>query len=150
MKIFSTALLIIVYGITMISCDASKKVRETRDFDFINPNTYQLYEVAESAEYAYTSDQPVKVGGYYHNEGVLNERRYLNALLGPNGEKVLYKNIGNCCFKRERGKEGKMVLKMINKYELNVEGSERRAIIFITPFEEDEMKAPKGFTFKIK
>jgi hypothetical protein len=149
MNIFTKALCFL-FALLIISCDASKEASTTRDLKFIDPNTYQLYDVAQDAKYAYTSDMPVKVGGFYQNERVLHERRYLNALLGPDGEKVTYKNIGNCCFERVRGKEGKMITKMITKYELTYEGSQRRFVIFISPFETDEMKAPKGFTFRIE
>ncbi len=145
-----TTLFYCFLAILLIQCDASKQQNTRRDYTLINPNTYQIYETAKDAKYAYTSEDPVKVGGHYINEGVLHQRRYLNALLGPNGEKVDYKNIGSCCFNQEQGKEGKVILKMIDKYELNYEGSERRFIIFITTFEKDEMKAPKGFTFKIE
>lgn len=149
MNRFITGLCFLLAVITT-GCNASKEASATRDLKFIDPNTYQLYDVAKDAKYAYTVDIPVKVGGFYENEGVLSERRYLNALLGPDGEKVTYKNIGNCCFERVRSKEGKMITKMITKYELTYEGSQRRFVIFISPFEQDEMKAPKGFTFRLK
>jgi hypothetical protein len=44
-----------------------------------------------------TAKDPIKVGGALESKGPLNERRFLNALAGPNGEEITYKRQGACC-----------------------------------------------------
>ena len=133
----------------LVSCVATKNQSE-KELKFIDPNTYQLYEVAKNASYAYTSQEPVKVGGQAKNEGRLNARRYLNALLGANGEKITYKLLKSCCYEKIKNNDGTTHLIFLDQYELYTEGTKRRSTIFVSTFEEAEMLAPKGFTFKIK
>lgn len=106
-----------------------------------NLNTFQIQEVAREASYAYSQGNPVPVGGANHNNGVLNERRFLNALRGPNGEKIQYTLEGSCCYyKKSRSSYG-----MLDKYVLQY--GERKVMLFLNPFEKGELKAPRGFTY---
>ncbi len=133
----------------LVSCVATQN-KSKEALEFIDPNTYQLYEVAKNASYAYTSKYPVKVGGQAKNEGRLNARRYLNALLGTDGKKVTYKLLKSCCYEKTKNNEGAKKLTFLDKYELEIEGTNRRSIIFISTFEKADMLAPKGFSFRIK
>ena len=61
----------------------------------LDENTFQLEGISDDPTYAYDQKNAVKVGGV--GSGPTNERRYLNALLGPNGESITYTRRGSCC-----------------------------------------------------
>ena len=49
--------------------------------------------VAIDSTFGITPQNPVNVGGLNNGEGAINERRYLNAIAGPNGELIKYYRI---------------------------------------------------------
>lgn len=108
-------------------------------------NTFKLTIVSDDESYGYTQQNPVKVGGVKSSEGPLNERRFLNALLGPAGQKLSYERQGSCCPFTSRN--GLMGSGLIDKYEIKYEGIEKPVIIYINMYDFGELKAPKGFTF---
>ena len=108
-----------------------------------------MYDVAEDVKYGYTSEMPIQVGGRNRNEHVLNQRRYLNALTGPKGQEVNYKQLESCCYVK-KNLQGVTNLTYLDRYEISYEGNPQRFIIFIDTFEKGKMYAPKGFAFKTK
>jgi hypothetical protein len=56
-----------------------------------------LTEVSTDATYGLSEKNPIEVAGTDISEGPLNERRFLNALAGPNGEQIGYNRAGSCC-----------------------------------------------------
>jgi len=87
---------IIYVGLIMsiCSCFTAKKASQTA---LKNNTTFELTEVSSDPNYGLTEKNPVQVGGVDKEQGPLNERRYLNALAGPNGEEVSYSRAGSCC-----------------------------------------------------
>lgn len=113
----------------------------------LDNNTYQLEVVSEDETYGYTQNNPICVGGVKGNEGPLNERRFLNALLGPDGQKVEYTRRGSCCpFNTRNAMIGNQGL--LDAYIVKYEGLETPAIIYINMYDFGKLKAPKGFTIK--
>lgn len=55
-----------------------------------------LAKRAESADYGYSEKTPVAVGGGFA-EGGHNVYRYLNALKGPQEQRIHYTRVGTCC-----------------------------------------------------
>jgi hypothetical protein len=111
----------------------------------LNESTYLLTNKTSDKEYAFTPQKPVFVGGAKGNTGPLNERRFLNALLGPNGEKVAYNRIGSCCgFKTKNALIGDGAV--IDKYRVWVEGTTDTTIMYLNMYDADEMFIPVGFT----
>ena len=60
-------------------------------------NCFIVTKVARDKKYAYNENYPVNVGFTSLDDGLNNQIRYLNALAGPNGEKITYKLIDTCC-----------------------------------------------------
>ena len=146
----------LIYSLVLMSCTPIEKTTkngqvkdEEITFGYINPNTFQLYDIATEVKYGYTSEFPIKVGGRVKGDYVLNQRRYLNALTGPGGEKVSYKLLGSCCYLK-RNIRGENQLTYLDKVEIAYEGNPQRFIVFIDTFERATMLAPKGFSFKTK
>jgi len=113
----------------------------------MNPETFKITEYSTDKTYGYTEKNPIKVGGMSNSEGPLNERRFLNALTGPNGEKISYSRLGSCCaFKTRNGSFDNTGL--LDKYEIKYEGQEKEIIIYINMYDKGELKAPVGFKLK--
>lgn len=55
-----------------------------------------LSKRAESDNYGYSEKVPIAVGGGF-SEGGHNVYRYLNALAGPQGQRIHYTRVGTCC-----------------------------------------------------
>ena len=112
--------------------------------ELIDLNTFKIEKVAKNAAYGYTSQQPIKVGGVEENQGMLNSRRFLNALRDSKGEKVTYELKGSCCYHQlPEGSSSKVGL--LDKYEITVDGN--KYLIYLSTFEEaKELFVPKGLS----
>ena len=137
-KIIFTGVLAII-----CSCSTSKKVAKTT---LLDNQTFLLTEISTDKTYGISEKNPIKVGGVDKLEGPLNERRFLNALAGPNGEKVSYYRAGSCC--PVKSKNGFMGMAMLDNYRVTWEGSTDTVSIYINMYDSGELKAPVGFTIK--
>ncbi len=106
-------------------------------------------KTTEDPSYGYKKTNPVKVGGVSENSGPLNERRFLNALTGPNGERIIYTRGGSCCsFKTPNGPFGNSG--MLDRYEITWLGATDTLDIFINMYDEGDLFIPVGLTAKEK
>lgn len=111
---------------------------------YLNDYILKLSAVAEAESYGYTEKNPVKVGGMA--SGASNELAFLNALRGPNGEKVRYERLGSCCsFKTKNALIGKTGL--LDRYELRYPGIEQPVILYINAYDYEDPQCPQGFSF---
>lgn len=79
--------------------------------------------------------------------GFTNERRFLNALAGSNGEKLSYHRIGNCCHFRTKNSfinNGGL----LDKYSVTYEGLKKPLIIYINMYDSETLNIPVGLTLK--
>ncbi|MEQ8363694.1 MAG: hypothetical protein RH948_12550 [Cyclobacteriaceae bacterium] len=119
----------------------------TKEVQFLDDNTYLLTEIADDKSYGYTKSNPVKVGGANENSGPRNERRFLNGLLGPNGEEITYFRAGSCChFKTPNGTFGDSG--MLDNYLVSWVGSQDTLNIYINMYDKGDLKIPLGLTGK--
>jgi len=135
--------------LVLISCSTSKKMtsgdyrRPRLKQELIDDNTFKITEYSQDITYGYTEKNPIMVGG--NSEGPKNERRFLNALSGPNGEKIEYYRIGSCCpFKTKNSEWGGM----LDKYNVTYTGLEKSLIIYINMYDSDTLKVPVGLKLK--
>jgi len=93
--------------------------------------------------YGYSMRNPIKVGDGNLSNGPANERKYLNVLLGPNGEQVNYRRLGSCCpIKTPNGYNGGGLLDM---YEVTYKGLKKSKILFFNMYDSSKTKIPHGF-----
>ncbi len=137
--------------VLFLSCGSSKKNTSnpaaggSTQAILLDDNVFKLIAVSDDNTYGYTQENPVKVGGAGDSEGPLNERRFLNALLGPGGEKITFERQGSCCpFKTRNVFMGSGLL---DRYEVKYTGLEKPLILYINMYDAGVLKAPKGFTF---
>jgi len=132
-----------VIVILFFACSPAGKSTKTALRD---NQTFALTMVATDDTYGFSEKNPVEVGGANKSEGPLNERRFLNALAGPNGEKVSYYRAGSCC--PVKSKNGFMGMAMLDNYKVTWEGSNDTVSIYINMYDYGVLKAPVGFTIK--
>ena len=115
----------------------------TKEVKMIDNYTYRITEYSADETYGYTQNNPVKVGGANESSGPLNERRFLNGLTGPNGERLEYFRQGSCCgFKSPNGLMG---VGMLDKYRVYYKGSKDTVTIFINMYDKGDLFVPAGF-----
>ena len=115
----------------------------------IDDNTYLLTEMSSEKDYGFKKSNPVKVGGISERSGPLNERRFLNALLGPNGEEIRYLRAGSCCpFKTPNGMLNNTG--MLDIYRIFWSGGQDTLDIYINMYDKGDLKIPIGLTAKKK
>lgn len=109
--------------------------------DFNQDGSMKLTEISNDASYGYEPNHKtsIKVGK------IENQRAFLKALRGPNGEKVEFKRIASCCeFKSKSAIMGKGLL---DKYEVTYDGLQQPIILYLNGYDYDTPKCPAGFTF---
>ncbi|WP_281336999.1 2-dehydro-3-deoxyphosphooctonate aldolase [Flavobacterium eburneipallidum] len=131
--------------------DTDKGVGDTRtkQVEMLDNNTYLLTETSDDKTYGYDKSNPIKVGGVHDNTGPLNERRFLNALFGPNDRKMMYFRAGSCCpFKTPNGFINNSG--MLDRYRLTEIGSKDTLDIYINMYDTGDLKIPFGLRAKEK
>ncbi|QHT72044.1 2-dehydro-3-deoxyphosphooctonate aldolase [Rhodocytophaga rosea] len=107
-----------------------------------------MTESANDKTYGYEKGNPVKVGGSKENSGPKNQRRFLNGLLGPNGEQIKYYRAGSCCgFKTPNGLFDNIGL--LDLYKVYWDGSDTLNI-YINLYDKGDLMIPVGLTAKQK
>lgn len=132
-----------VITLVLLSCSTTKRTVKTQ---LLDNQTFLLTEISTDSTYGISEKNPIEVGGGNKSEGPLNERRFLNALAGPNGEKVSYYRAGSCC--PVKSKNGLMGMAMLDNYRVTWEGSKDTVSIYINMYDYGLLKAPLGFTIK--
>lgn len=117
-----------------ISCATSNKINSENEENLLTDATY-----------GYTEKNPIKVGG--GENGPLNEREYLNALTGPNGEKVVYERGGSCC--TFRTKNSPFGAGMLDIYKVTYEGKNDTVNLYLNMYDKSKLKAPAGFKMEM-
>lgn len=137
-------LIYVAIAVLLISCSATKHAVKT---SLLDSHTFLLGEISLDPTYGLSEKNPIEVGGVDKEEGPLNERRFLNALAGPNGERISYYRAGSCCpVKSENALWGGMA--MLDNYRVTWQGAKDTVSIYINMYDYGELKAPVGFTIK--
>ena len=115
--------------------------------ELVNDQMFLINEYSTDKTYGFTEGNPIMVGGAKTDEGPKNERRFLNALAGSNGEQISYQRIGSCCsFQTENGTYSPRGL--LDKYEITYTGLNTPKVLYINMYDSDVLKVPVGFTLK--
>jgi hypothetical protein len=105
---------------------------------------FLIQETSRDESYGFTANNPVRVGGG-KEAGARNQQRYLNALLGPNGEMLDYERQGSCCaFKTTEGGIGNEG--QLDVYSVTWKGRKEPTLLYLNMYEEGPLAAPMGLT----
>jgi uncharacterized protein len=116
----------------------------TQTPQMLDANTNRLSTPANDPNYG-QQQNPIKVGGVMTN-GAFLQRCFLNALLGPNGERTAYRRLGSCCqFKTPNGFDG---MGLLDQYEITWTGQSKPVILYLNFYDEGDLLIPDGFTAK--
>jgi hypothetical protein len=138
--------------IFIFSCSSSRRISDSGanygspmvKQQLVDHNTFRITLYSQDESYGYTEKNPVMVGGT--SEGPQNQRRFLNALSGPNGEKIEYYRIGSCCpFETKNSEWGGG---MLDKYSVKYEGLKKSVVIYINMYDSDTLRVPVGLKLK--
>ena len=149
-KIFYVCCIILL----SVSCKTTQKTGGEAGYgsprvkqELVNDQMFLIKKIARDKTYGYTEKNPIMVGGGL-SEGALNQRRFLNALLGPNGEPVIYQRLGSCCpFYTKNGIFGDSGL--LDRYEITFIGTKTPPIVlYINMYDSDVLQVPVGFTLR--
>lgn len=130
----------------LISCTAARNANKRTKQTLYNNSTFVVTKISTDKTYGLTPENPVEVGGASTSEGPQNERRYLNALTGPKGEKISYFRAGSCC--PVKSKNGFMGTAMLDNYRVTWRNSKDTVSIYINMYDSGELMAPVGFGLK--
>ena len=150
MKAHSILVLLFVL-ITTVGCISTKSMLKNVDNNAQIPslskeNTFIVTEYSKDLKYGFNEEYPVNVFYINSKDENLNASRYLNALAGPNGEKITYTKIESCCpFPTKRTEIGAGYLDI---YELKWEGQKKPIRLYINIYERGYILIPIGLSIK--
>ncbi|GEM55456.1 2-dehydro-3-deoxyphosphooctonate aldolase [Flavobacterium branchiophilum NBRC 15030 = ATCC 35035] len=145
--------LLIIINFSILSCISTKSTLKNVDPNAMKPKitkqyVFELTAVSNDDRYGYDKDFPINVFYQNTNNEELNHKRYLNALCGPNGEKISYTKTGICCpFPTKNDKTG---AGFISVYEITYEGIKKPLILYLNHYEKGALLAPKGLNIASK
>jgi len=114
--------------------------------DMLDDKTYELIHVASDKKYGFNKDYPINLGFGLLDKRETNKDKFLNALCGPNGEKITYTYHGSCCpFPTDKSELGSG---MLDVYTLTWEGNANPLTIYINIYEKGEIFIPLGLSAK--
>ncbi len=143
--------LLIVLLISVSSCVSTKSTLKNVDDNapdlvLTKNNTFSITQFAKDKKYGYDPDYPVNIFFQNTNNEALNEVRFLNALAGPNGEKITFHRLETCCpFPTKRSNMGAGFL---NVYELTWEGQKKPVKLYLNIYEKGILMVPMGLRLK--
>lgn len=110
-------------------------------------NAFIITEYSKDKKYGYDKNYPINV--FYKNtkNDTINQQYFLNALAGPNGEKITYTKMENCC--PFPTKNSDMGAGLLNVYELKWEGQKKPIILYLNIYEKGILMIPVGLSKKI-
>jgi hypothetical protein len=107
---------------------------------------------SDKADYGYTKENPVEIGGLLEGMGNAWPTQYFSSLLGPNGEPTRFERVKSCCgFEVRNPKilaEG-IKVGFLDVYRVTIEGKEP-VYIYMSLYSEERIFAPMGFTTRGK
>lgn len=147
MKIKSIVLLLLIL-VGSVSCVSTKSTLKNVNNSAPIPkltttNTFVITQYSKDPKYGYNPDYPINV--FYKNtkDETINQQRYLNALTGPNGEKLFYKKTDICCpFPTKNSELGGGFLDI---YEITWVGQKSPIKLYLNIYEKGELMVPMGF-----
>lgn len=147
MKIFIPLLFAILVASSCASTKLTiKNIDDNAPIPQLKGDHFVLTESSTDKKYGYDPDYPVNVFFRNSKDENINAQRYLNALSGPNGEKIFYKKIDSCC--PFPSKKTDMGAGFIDVYEISWVGQQKPLKLYINIYERGALLVPVGFGLK--
>ncbi|AWI26728.1 2-dehydro-3-deoxyphosphooctonate aldolase [Flavobacterium pallidum] len=150
----SNGIILALATATVISCVSTKSTirnidNNAPDMVLLKDNTFEIKEYSNDPKYGYDKDYPINVFYLDIKNDTINAERYLNALAGPNGEKLRFRKLEDCCpYPTKRNEIGGVG--MLQVYEADWDGPHKPAKLYINIYDKGEVKVPVGLTLRRK
>ncbi|SHG23291.1 2-dehydro-3-deoxyphosphooctonate aldolase [Flavobacterium defluvii] len=148
MKKISLFLILLISATSCISTKSTLKNVDDNAPDLIlnKNNTFIITQFSKDKKYGYDPDYPINIFFRNTQDEAANEVRFLNALAGPNGEKITYRRLETCCpFPTKRSNMGAGFL---NVYEVTWEGQKKPVTLYLNIYEKGILMVPMGLSLK--
>lgn len=148
---FRKSLFTAVLLLLLTSCISTKLTIKNIDDKAIRPEmldstTYKLTKHATDNNYGFDQDYPVNLGFGLLHQREANIEKFLNALQGPEGQKITFSQHSNCCpFPTDKSQLGSGMLEV---YQITWEGNSKPLEIYLNTYEKGEVLIPIGLTAK--
>ena len=140
----------IITALLLTSCVSTQSTLKNVDNSAIRPAikdlAYVITEYATDNKYGYDQDYPINISFIHEKQEDINIQYYFNSLEGPNGEKISYKKVDTCC--PFPSKNSLMGAGTVGIYEVMLEGSNKKVMLYFNIFEKGKILCPKGFAIK--
>lgn len=140
--------LLIVIAVGCVSTKLTiKNIDDNAPIPTLNKEgAFVITQYATDPKYGFDRDYPINV--FYRNskDESINQVRFLNALAGPNGEKIFYKKIESCC--PFPTKKSEMGAGFLDVYEVSWIGQKRPLLLYMNIYEKGALMVPVGFSLK--
>ena len=104
---------------------------------FLPPGTVPACLIAADPEYAFSPENPIRVGNVNLYDGVSRMEAYLNTLRGPNMEEISYIRLNP----RYNADE-----EIVDAYQINYSGLDSPITLYFSIYDYETLMAPLGFT----
>jgi len=144
-------ILFIALIITIASCSSTQSTLKNTDDNapdlmLSQDNVFVITVYSKDKKYGYDKDYPVNI--FFNNTAneTINQQRFFNALAGPNGEKITYTKLENCCpFPTKRSELGAGFLDV---YEIKWKGQKKPIQLYVNIYEKGMLMVPVGLSIK--
>lgn len=142
---------LLLAALALASCVSTKSTLKNVDDNAPVPKLsaqgyFILTEFARDKRYGYDPDYPINVFFRTTKDESINQKRFLDALAGPNGEKIVYNKVETCCpFPTKRSDVGAGFLDV---YQITWDGNKKPLRLYFNIYEKGALLVPMGFTLK--
>jgi hypothetical protein len=135
-----------------VACVSTKSTLKNVDDNAPTPklnketNSFVITEYSSDKRYGYDKDYPINIFYKDSKDDAINQKRFLNALAGPKGEKLFFKRLESCC--PFPTKKSEMGAGFLDVYEITWVGQQRPVRLYMNIYEKGVLMVPVGFTLK--
>lgn len=145
------SILLIALLISLASCSSTQSTLKNTDDNAANltlskDNTFVITAYSKDKKYGYDKDYPINIFFNNTKNETVNQQRFLNALAGPNGEKITFTKLESCCpFPTKRSELGAGFLEV---FEIKWAGQKKPVLLYLNIYEKGVLMVPVGLTLK--
>jgi hypothetical protein len=145
------SILLIALLISLASCSSTQSTLKNTDDNAPNltlskDNTFVITAYSKDKKYGYDKDYPINIFFNNTKNETVNQQRFLNALAGPNGEKITFTKLESCCpFPTKRSELGAGFLEV---FEIKWAGQKKPVLLYLNIYEKGVLMVPVGLTLK--
>ena len=145
------SVLLIALLIAISSCSSTQFALKNTDdnapkLTLSKDNTFVITAYSTDKKYGYDKEYPINIFFNNTKNETVNQGRFLNALAGPNGEKITYTKLESCCpFPTTRSELGAGFLDV---YELKWLGQKKSVLLYLNIYEKGILMIPVGLSIK--